>query len=156
MKPVVEGRFVTFLYNLEGQIADEFKQEVAKAGGIYSNGLKVKVRQAHYQWLDWDESVNKWYREENCFTASERQILITHWVGEAYKALLEATYGTFGQEIFERTGYFLTADGSRDNLAQPEGLPHYIIPPPAIIEPSPQYAASSSPGGVTRKKDCKN
>lgn len=156
LKPVVEGRFVIFLYNLEGQIADEFKQEVAKAGGICSNGLKVKVRQAHYQWLDWDENVNKWYREENHFTASERQILITHWVGEAYKALLEATYDTFEQEIFERTGCFLTADGSRDNLVQPEGLPHYRIPPPAIIEPSPQYAASSNPGGVTRKKDCKN
>ena len=86
-----------------------------------------------------------------------RETNLDHSLGRrGIKALLEATYGTFGQEIFERTGYFLTADGSTDNLAQPEGLPHYIIPPPAIIEPSPQYAASSSPGGVTRKKDCKN
>ena len=30
LKLVVESRFVIFLDNLEGQIADEFKQEVAK------------------------------------------------------------------------------------------------------------------------------
>ena len=38
-KPVVEGRFVIFLNNLQGQIADEFKQEVAEAGGVYWYGL---------------------------------------------------------------------------------------------------------------------
>ena len=98
----------------------------------YAELLKVEVRQAHYQWLDLDENADKWYREENRFTASERQILITQWVGEAYKALLEAKYAKFRQKTFERTGCLLTADGSRDHLVQPESLPDYRVPPSAI------------------------
>ena len=39
LKPVVEDRFVIFLDNLEGQIADEFKQEVAESGGVCCYGL---------------------------------------------------------------------------------------------------------------------
>ena len=39
MKPSVEGRFVIFLDNLEGQIAEEFKKEVANAGGVCWYGL---------------------------------------------------------------------------------------------------------------------
>ena len=118
--------------------------------------VKVKVRQAHYQWLDLDENADKWYGEENRFTASERQILITQWVGEAYKALLEAKYAKFRQKTFERTGCLLTADGSRDHLVQPEGLPDYRVSPSAIIEPSTQYAVSSNPEGVTGEKDDKS
>ena len=107
LKPFVEGRFVLFLDNLEGQIAEEFKTEVANADGVcwyglpgatdiwqpvdagYAELLKVKVRQAHYKWLDFDENADKWYGEDNRFTASERRILITHWVGEAYNALVD-------------------------------------------------------------------
>ena len=107
----------------------------------YTELLKVKVRQAYYQLLDLDD-VDKLCGEENYFTASERQILITQWVGEAYKALLEAKCDKFKKETFERTGYLLIADGFRDHLVQPEGLPNYRVPPPAVIEPSPQYAVS--------------
>ena len=171
LKPVVESRFVIFLDNLEGQIADELKQEVAAAGGVcwyglpgatyiwqpvdtgYAELLKVKVRQAHYQWLDSDENADKCYREENCFTASERRILNIQWLGEAYEALLEAKYDKFRQETFKRIGCLLTADGSRDHLVQPEGLPNYRVPPSSIIEPSPQYPVSSNTEGVTREKD---
>ena len=35
----LEGRFVIFLDNLEGQIAEEFKKEVANAGGVCWYGL---------------------------------------------------------------------------------------------------------------------
>ena len=96
LKPSVEDRFVLFLDNLEGQIAEEFKKEVANTGGVcwygltgatdtwqpvdsgYAELLRVKVRQAHYKWLDSDENADKRYREDNQFTASERRILITH------------------------------------------------------------------------------
>ena len=127
-----------FFNNLEGQIAEEFKKEVANAGGVcwyglpgatdiwqpvdagYAELLKVKVRQAHYKWLDSDENADKWYGEDNQFTASERRILITHWVGEAYNALVDERYDRFRREIFERTRCLLTADGSGDDLVRPE------------------------------------
>jgi len=113
----------------------------------------VKVRQAHYKWLDSDENADKWYGEDNRFTASERRILITHWVGDAYRALIDERYDNFRREIFERTGCLLTADGSGDKLVKPEGLPDYKVPPPSIIEPTPQPAVSSVAEGVTREKD---
>jgi len=171
LKPSVEGKFVLFLDNLEGQIAEAFKKSVSDIGGVcwyglpgatdiwqpvdagYGELLKVKVRQAHYKWLDSDENADKWYGEDNRFTASERRILITHWVGDAYRALIDERYDNFRREIFERTGCLLTADGSGDKLVKPEGLPDYKVPPPSIIEPTPQPAVSSVAEGVTREKD---
>ena len=171
LKPSVEGRFALFLDNLEGQIAEEFKKEVANAGGVcwyglpgatdiwqpvdagYAELLKVKVRQAHYKWLDSDENADKWYGEDNQFTASERRILITHWVGEAQKALVDERYDRFRREISERTGCLLTADGSSDGLVRPEELPDYKVPPTLIIEPTAQTAVSFIPKGATREND---
>ena len=133
LKPSVEGRFVHFLDNLEGQIAEEFKKEVANASGVCWYGLpgatgiqqpidagyaelpKVKVRQANYKWLDSHENADKWSGEDNQFTASERRILITQWLGEAYNALVDERYDRFRREIFERTGCLLTVDGSGDD-----------------------------------------
>ena len=109
LKPSVEGRFVLFLDNLEGQIAEEFKKEVANAGGVcwyglpgatdiwqpvdagYAELVKVKVRQAHY----------KWHGEDNQCTASERRILITDWVGQANNALVDERYDRFRREILK-------------------------------------------------------
>ena len=143
--------------NLEGQIAEEFKTEVANADDVCWYGLPgaTDIWQpvdagyaellAHYKWLDFDENADKWYGEDNRFTASERRILITHWVGEAYNALADDKYNRFRREIFERTGCLLTADGSGDNLVRPEGLPDYKVPPTSIIEPTAQLAVSSIP-----------
>ena len=39
LKSSVEGTFVLFLNNLEGQIAEKFKKEVANAGGVCWYGL---------------------------------------------------------------------------------------------------------------------
>ena len=171
LKSSVKGRFFLFFNNLEGQIAEEFKKEVANAGGVcwyglpgatyiwqpadagYAELLKVKVRQAHYKWLDSDENADRWYREDNQFTPSERRIQITHWVEEAYNALINERYDRFKREIFGRTGCLLTVDGSGDDLVRPEGLPGYNVPPTSIIEPTAQPAVSSIREGVTREND---
>ena len=155
--------------NLEDQIAEEFKKEVANAGGVcwyalpgatdiwqpvdigYPELLKVKVRQAHYKWLDSDENTDKWYGEDNQFTASERRILITHRVGEAYNALVDERYDRFRWGIFERTGCLLTADASGDDLVRPEGLRGYKVPQNSFIEPTAQPAVSSIPEGVNHE-----
>ena len=100
-----------------------------------------------------DENADKWYGEDNQFTASERRILITHWVGEAYNTLVDERYDGFRREFFGRTGCLLTADGSGDDLVRPEGSPGYKVPPTSIIEPTAQPAVSSIPKGVTREND---
>ena len=156
---------------MEGQIAEEFKKEVANAGGVcwyglpgatyiwqladagYAELLKVKVRQAHYKWLDFSENADRWYREDNQFTASERRIMITYWVEEAFNALVNERYDRFRREMFGRTGCLLTVDGSGDDLVRPEGLPGYNVPPTSIIESTAQPAVSSIPEGVTCEND---
>ena len=34
---------------------------------------------------------------------------------------------------FEKTGCLITADGSKDEKNQPEGMPGYIVPPPVDV-----------------------
>ena len=36
---------------------------------------------------------------------------------------------------------------------QPEGLPDYKIPPPTMLEPTPQFAVSSSSEGESKDDD---
>ena len=101
----------------------------------YAGLLKVFTKQAFFNWLDDDENANKWYGVDK-FTASERRILITHWVGEGYRKLLNSTYDSYRWRLFQKTGCLLTADGSDDHLVQPEGLSDYSVPPPAEFDPS--------------------
>ena len=73
----------------------------------YAELLKVKVRQAHYQWLDLDENADKWYGEENRFTASESHILITQWVGETYKLFWRQSMPNLGKKLSREQSVFL-------------------------------------------------
>ena len=43
----------------------------------------------------------------------------------------------------------MTADGSDDKLIQPEGLSDYLVPPPSILDPAPQSAATNTPSPAT-------
>lgn len=96
----------------------------------YVELLKVKIRQEHYTWLDSDENTNKWYGLDQIVSASDRQILLTHWVGQAYKSLTGTTFDHYCHHLFQKTGCLLTADGIDDDLDQPKGHPSYNVPPP--------------------------
>ena len=72
----------------------------------YAELLKVKVRQEHYKRLHSEENADEWCGIDS-FTASDRRILITHWVGEAYKTLLVSKYDKFRRRMFEKTGCLL-------------------------------------------------
>ena len=142
--------FFIFVNNLKAQVADEIKQAVANTGGVcwyglpcatdiwqpvdagYAELLKVKVRQEHYKWLDSEENADQWNGIDN-FTASDRQILLMHWVDEGYKTLLDSKYDKFRRQMFEKPGCLLASDGSGDHLATPKGLPNYEAPPPTMI-----------------------
>ena len=161
LKSVVKEHFVLFLDNLNSQTSDEFKEAVANLDGVcwygvpgatdiwqpvdagYAELLKVKIRQEHYNWLD------KWYGLDQTFSASDRRILITHWVGEAYKSSTDTKFDHYRRRLFQKTGCLLTADGTADgtddDLVQPGGLQNYNVPPPTMIDPSDNLALSSQP-----------
>ena len=145
-------RFALFQDNLEGQIANLYKETIADLFGVnwyglknatdywqpvdagYAMLLKILIKNTFHDWLDDDENAEKWYGHDGKFSASERRILITHWSGNAYNTLSSPKYDEFRWRLFQKTGCLLTADGSDDELIQPEGLPNYVVPPPALID----------------------
>ena len=146
-----ENRFALFCDNLTVQITEDFKESVSNINGIcwyglpnatdlwqpvdagYAQLLKVLITQDHHTWLDSEENAEKWYDSEEKFTAKERRILITHWAGEAYNKLSTSSYDNFRKRMWQKTGCLITADGSDDNLIQPEGIQNYEVPPPSLI-----------------------
>ena len=55
-------------------------------------------------------------------TASQRRVLITQWVGEAAKKIDVEMGVDNPRRLFEKTGQAMTADGSDDDLINPEGI----------------------------------
>ena len=76
----------------------------------YAQILKVLIGQAQRKWLDDEENAEKWYGHESSFSAKERRILITHWVGEAYKKLAGSEYDNLRLRVWQKTGCLMTAD----------------------------------------------
>ena len=44
--------------------------------------------------------------------------------------------GLLSLSLIRKKGCLVTADGSDDNLVQPEGLKDYKVPPPVVIQPA--------------------
>ena len=77
-------------------------------------------------------------------SASEKRILITKFVGDAWERIFSRE--DFNPDVyFQKTGCLLTLDGSEDHLVNIQGLPYYQppfqiinddsedeIPPPAV------------------------
>ena len=153
--------FVLFCGNLEGQKAEVFKESADALGGIvwygvanvtdiwrsidagYARLLKVLIKQEFSNWLDYKDNIDKWY-EETVFSASEKRILITRWVGKAYRKICDPKYDHLRYRLFEKAGTLITADGSDDDKIQPEGLPNYNVQPPSVIDASPAPPVSGS------------
>ena len=57
------------------------------------------------------------------FTASEKRTLITKWVGDDYREFLSLKHDGLRYRLLQKTGCLITADGSDNELIQPEGLP---------------------------------
>ena len=115
--------------------------------------LKKLINQEFFAWLDDDDNIDLWYGDKSHITASEKRILITRWVGNAYRKLLSDKYDSFRWRLFEKTGCLITADGSGDELIQPEGLPDYKVPAPIPLEPAAQPAEQpAAPSEVTTEE----
>ena len=106
----------------------------------------------HNEWLDMEDNANRWFCDDNKFTASERRILITHWAGNAWEKLISSKYESFIRKCWQKTGCLMTADGSDDTLIKPEGMVGYSAPPPLIMDPSPQPGTSNTPESVSNEE----
>lgn len=156
-------RFVLFCDNLSAQISTPFKEAVSKLGGVcwfglpnatdlwqpvdagYAELLKTFVFQMQNEWLDKEDNADLWYGNEAGFSAKDRRILITQWAGEAYQKLISKHYDSFRWRMFEKTGCLITADGTGDNMINPEGLDDYkVIPPVTCLSPSDSLPTSNA------------
>ena len=149
-----EDHFVLFCDKLQGQIADGFKDAVEVLDGLvwygvanatdiwqpidagYAQLLKMSIKQEFFKGLDDNDNIDRWYGE-SIFTASEKRILITNWVRKAYRMICSSKYDTLRYRLFQKTGTLITADGSGDELIQPEGLPDYKVPTPSVLDTVP-------------------
>ena len=133
---------------------DDFKDAAAGAKGLlwyglpgatdlwypvdvgYAATLKALIAVEHRKLLNTDNHSDRWLGNEEPYTAIERRILITHWAGEAWKALISAKYDKQRRKCWTMTGCLTTADGSEDSFIKPEGIDNYSVPPPSIIDPT--------------------
>ena len=70
------------------------------------------------------------------FTALEKIILITKWIGNAYRKFLSSNHNGLRYRLFQKTGCLITADGSDNKFIPLEGLVNYVVAPPSPLDPS--------------------
>ena len=156
LKAATQGtdRFVLFCDNLSGQVTNNFKDAISSIGGLvwyevpnaadlwqpvdagFGQLLEVLTKQEHNHCLDCDENAGRWYGDTEPFSAKERRILITHWVGNAYSKLPSEDYKSYIWRMWGKKGCLITADGSEDKKIEPEGLSNYEVRPPIPIKPN--------------------
>ena len=119
LKPATEHfkRFVLFADNLTGQVHSNLKESVSDYSGVvwyglpnatglwqpvdagYAKMLKTLMEQEHHKCLDDEEHADRWYRNEELYSAKERHILIMHWAGGAYMELCGNEYDDFRKKL---------------------------------------------------------
>ena len=75
------------------------------------------------KYLEKKDNLRKW---QSSLSASERRILITHSLGDAWERITH-DYPHFRKKLFQKTGLLMTADGSDDVLIKPEGFTDYTF-----------------------------
>ena len=75
------------------------------------------------KYLEKKDNLERW-QSPSALTASERRILFTQWLGQAWQTT-ESGYAGTRRKLFKKTGSVMTADGSDDDLIRPEGFPDY-------------------------------
>ena len=75
-------------------------------------------------------------RSEDMFTASEKKILMTKWLGDAYREFSSWKYDCLHYRLFQKTRCLITAYRADDKFIQPEGLANYVVALPSPLDPS--------------------
>ena len=154
-------KFVLLCDNLEAHQKDDFKESVSKKSGLvwfglpngtdlwqpvdagYAQILKSLIGIEQRDWLDCDNNADRWFCHENPFSAKERRVLISWWVGNAWQKLNTNDYDKLRLSCWQKTGCLITANGEDDNLIKPEGLPDYSVPPPLFLDAAQQSPVSN-------------
>ena len=64
------------------------------------------MEQEYHKWLDDEEHADRWYGNEEPYSAKKRRILKTHWAGEAYTKLCENEYDDSRKKLWLKTGWY--------------------------------------------------
>ena len=91
------------------------------------------MEQEHHKWLDDEEHSDRWYGNEEPYSAKERRILITDQAGEADTKLCGNEYDDVCKKLWLKSGCLISADGSNDDEIAPEGLQNYQVPPTTSV-----------------------
>nr|XP_047139036.1 uncharacterized protein LOC124814961 [Hydra vulgaris] len=146
--------YVLFCNNLTAQVSNEFLNEVRQHKGIVWFGVpngthfwqhvdagpgkafKSHIKAEQKICLENDENIELCLgNDDRKLSAKDRRILITRWVGEAYrKTSKDELFLRMLYRSFAKTGCLITADGSEDDKINPEGMPAYVVPPPVDID----------------------
>ena len=116
----------------------------------YGQLLKVKIKQEFFRWIEDDKNCENWYGEA-MLTASEKRVLITRWVGDAYREFLSSKHDGLRYRLFEKKGYMSTACWLDDIFIHPEGLPNHAVAPRSPLDPSSGAPITGS-GAATEKE----
>ncbi|CAB1119997.1 unnamed protein product [Ectocarpus sp. CCAP 1310/34] len=85
-----------------------------RGGGRF---IKVEAGRQMDMWLEQSDNLERW--ETAALTASDRQVLITRWIGAALARL--NSQQAFRFRVFEKCGMAMTVDGSGDDRITLEG-----------------------------------
>ena len=75
---------------------------------------------AEYAEQHYDENYKQW--EERKYSVGDRRIMLTQWVGKAWKQFHEE-HGDTVWKTFRQLGLFLSVDGSQDQDIRIQDLP---------------------------------
>lgn len=74
--------------------------------------------------LSYEENLQKW--ENGKYTVGDRRVMLTHWVGQAWRELHKDN-GDLIRQTFRKLGLSLTVDGSEDTELKIRDLPNIEV-----------------------------
>ena len=87
---------------------------------VYGKIFKIFMEQENQKCLVDEENADRCSGNEERFSAKERQIIKTYQAGEAYRQLCRNEFEDFYKNLWLKTGYFITANGSNVDEIAPE------------------------------------
>lgn len=121
----------------------------------FGRAVKHEMGEAMDKWLDDDGNLEKW--EGNALTASDRRILMTHWLGAAFKKVSEDWEQV--RKYWEHTGGLVTIDGDfgASKLKFEGTNDNFVIPDPFSAPlPTPRPRAEPEPEDTAPQRDSVN
>mmetsp|Transcript_35205 Transcript_35205/g.86357 ORF Transcript_35205/g.86357 Transcript_35205/m.86357 type:complete len:924 (-) Transcript_35205:243-3014(-) len=98
----------------------------------FGREIKREMDTLTLEWLEDDDNLALW---ESGFSASDVRVMLTQWVGEAYRRVLQ---DDTVWKYFQRTGCLMTLDGSGDAGIKLQGVEEYSFDRPPVPDVPPE------------------